>query len=78
MFKGCDVDVYGDLSAFTDMDKVSDFAKESMTWAVAESLISGAVVDHQTVLDPQGVTTREQFAMIMAMYVMNVLPLTSP
>ena len=26
MFKGCDVDVYGDLSAFTDMDKVSDFA----------------------------------------------------
>ncbi len=75
VFKGCDVNVYGDLSAFADMDKVSDFAKESMTWAVAESLISGAVVNGQMILDPQGVTTREQFAMIMAEYVMNVLPL---
>ena len=74
MFKGCDVNVYADLSVFPDADQISDFAQEPMVWAVAESLISGAVINGQTVLDPQGVTTREQFAMIMAEYVMNVLP----
>ena len=74
MFKGCDVNVYADLSVFPDADQISDFAQEPMVWAVAESLISGAVVNGQMVLDPQGVTTREQFAMIMAEYVMNVLP----
>lgn len=75
-FKGCDMNVYGDLSTFADMGKVSDFAKEPMTWAVAESLISGVTVGREALLDPQGVTTREQFAMMMAEYMMQVLPLT--
>lgn len=75
-FKGCDMNVYGDLSTFADMGKVSDFAKEPMTWAVAESLISGVAVGREALLDPQGVTTREQFAMMMAEYMMQVLPLT--
>ena len=75
-FKGCDMNVYGDLSTFADMGKISDFAKEPMTWAVAESLISGVAVGREALLDPQGVTTREQFAMMMAEYMMQVLPLT--
>ena len=75
-FKGCDMNVYGDLSTFADMGKVSNFAKEPMTWAVAESLISGVAVGREALLDPQGVTTREQFAMMMAEYMMQVLPLT--
>ena len=75
-FKGCDMNVYSDLSTFADMGKVSDFAKEPMTWAVAESLISGVAVGREALLDPQGVTTREQFAMMMAEYMMQVLPLT--
>lgn len=75
-FKGCDMDVYGDLSTFADMDNVSNFAKESMTWAVAEGLISGVAVGREALLDPQGVATREQFAMMMAEYMMQVLPLT--
>ena len=72
-FKGCDVDVYGDLSAFADAGSVSAFARAPMTWAVAEGLISGAVINGRTLLDPQGVTTRAQFAMIMMQYVLNVL-----
>lgn len=72
-FKGCDVDVYGDLSAFADAGSVSAFARAPMTWAVAEGLISGAVLNGQTLLDPQGVTTRAQFAMIMMQYVLNVV-----
>lgn len=75
-FKGCDMNVYGDLSTFTDMGEVSNFAKEPMTWAVAVSLISGVAVGREALLDPQGVTTREQFAMMMAEYMMQVLPLT--
>ena len=72
-FKGCDVDVYGDLSAFADAGSVSAFARTPMTWAVAEGLISGAVINGRTLLDPQGVTTRAQFAMIMMQYVLNVV-----
>lgn len=72
-FKGCDVDVYGDLSSFADAGSVSAFARTPMTWAVAEGLISGAVINGRTLLDPQGVTTRAQFAMIMMQYVLNVV-----
>ena len=72
-FKGCDVDVYGDLSVFADAGSVSAFARAPMTWAVAEGLISGAVINGRTLLDPQGVTTRAQFAMIMMQYVLNVV-----
>lgn len=72
-FKGCDVDVYGDLSSFADAGSVSAFARAPMTWAVAEGLISGAVINGRTLLDPQGVTTRAQFAMIMMQYVLNVV-----
>ena len=75
-FKGCDMNVYGDLSAFADMGKVSNFAKEPMTWAAAEGLISGVAVGREALLDPQGAATREQFAMMMAEYMMQVLPLT--
>lgn len=75
-FKGCDMNVYGDLSTFVDMGKVSNFAKEPMTWAVAEGLISGVAVGREALLDPQGAATREQFAMMMAEYMMQVLPLT--
>lgn len=70
------MNVYGDLSAFADMGKVSNFAKEPMTWAVAEGLISGVAVGREALLDPQGAATREQFAMMMAEYMMQVLPLT--
>ena len=67
------MDVYGDLSAFADAGSVSAFARTPMTWAVAEGLISGAVINGRTLLDPQGVTTRAQFAMIMMQYVLNVV-----
>ena len=62
-----------DLSIFPDADSVSAFARAPMTWAVAEGLISGAVINGRTLLDPQGVTTRAQFAMIMMQYVLNVV-----
>ena len=71
-FKGCDMNVYGDLSAFADMGKVSNFAKEPMTWAVAEGLISGNQSGGQTYLLPQGNATRAQVAAILMRYVARV------
>lgn len=38
---GMDVDVEGDLSAFTDKDQVSDYAADAMSWAVAVGLVNG-------------------------------------
>ena len=70
------MNVYGDLSALAAMGKVTNFAKEPMTWAVAEGLISGVAVGREALLDPQGAATRELFAMMMAEYMMQVLPLT--
>lgn len=72
-FKGCDLDACGDLSAFADAGSVSAFALAPMTWAVGERLISGNAIGGRTLLDPQGVTTRAQFATIMMRYILNVV-----
>ena len=78
-FKGCDLDACGDLSAFADAGSVSAFALAPMTWAVGERLISGNAIGGRTLLDPQGVTTRAQFATIMMRYILNVVqPATEP
>ncbi len=72
-FKGCDPAAGGDLSAFADAGSVSAFALAPMTWAVGERLISGNAIGGRTLLDPQGVTTRAQFATIMMRYILNVV-----
>ena len=72
-FKGCDPAAGGDLSAFADAGSVSAFALAPMTWAVGEGLISGNAIGGRTLLDPQGVTTRAQFATIMMRYILNVV-----
>ena len=41
--------------------------------AVGERLISGNAIGGRTLLDPQGVTTRAQFATIMMRYILNVV-----
>lgn len=50
-----------DLSSFQDADAVSDYAKDAMSWAVAEGLINGA----DGKLMPQGQATRAQIAAII-------------
>ena len=61
-YKGLDVSASGDLSAYTDANSVSDWAKESVTWAVGEHLISGITDD---TLAPQACATRAQVAAIL-------------
>ena len=59
-YKGEDVSNRADLANYTDQP--STWAKETMSWAVAEGLISGVTAD---TLQPQGAATRAQVAAIL-------------
>ena len=67
-YAGRDVSAKGDLSKFPDESKVAKFAKEAMTWAVGEGLISGTKIDGKDYLDPKGSATRAQVATILMRY----------
>ncbi len=54
-----------DLGAFSDAGTVSEYAVDSMSWAVGAGLISGTT---KTTLSPGGSATREQFAAILHRY----------
>ena len=59
-YKGEDVSARADLSAYTDQP--SAWAEETMSWAVAEGLITGVTNNE---LQPQGNATRAQVAAIL-------------
>ena len=61
--KGYDVSKKEDISKFTDSDRVNEFAKEAMQWAVGTGIITGK--DNGTRLDPQGNASRAECATIM-------------
>ena len=65
VYKGMDVTATGDLANYTDAASVSTWAKESVTWAVGENLISGVTDD---TLAPQACATRAQVAAILQRY----------
>lgn len=61
-----DVTATADLSAFPDEANVGSWAKEALSWANANGLITGAKgADGVTRLAPQGEATREQVATIL-------------
>jgi hypothetical protein len=68
-YKGMDVSAKADLSGFTDADKVSEWAQDAVSWAVAVKLINGTT---PTTLEPQGESTRAQVAMILMRFQTNV------
>ena len=68
-FKGLDVTGRADLTAFADAANISAYAKESMSWANAEGLISGRSAAE---LAPQGTATRAEMAQILMNYRRNV------
>ena len=62
-YKGEDVSARADLSAYSDQP--SAWAEETMSWAVAEGLLTGVTADE---LQPQGNATRAQVAAILQRY----------
>ncbi|MGN1307256.1 MAG: S8 family serine peptidase [Faecousia sp.] len=59
-----DTGARADLSAFSDADKVSAYAKDAMQWAVEEKIINGS----DGMLLPQESATRAQVAAILMRY----------
>lgn len=68
-FKGVDVSAAKDLSGFADSASVSAYAKDAVSWAVAEGIINGA----DSKLLPAGGATRAQVAAILHRYIENCL-----
>ena len=69
-FKGLDVSQLGDLSGFTDREKVQSYAEDAMRWACGANLIQGVSSDQ---LQPEGGATRAQVAAILQRLCENVL-----
>lgn len=59
--KGYSGKIGGSLSAFSDAGSVSAYARDAMSWAVANGIIAG----NDGRLNPNGTATRAQFAAIM-------------
>ena len=62
-FKGYGVSDSADFDRFEDAASVSEYAKEAMKWAVGAGIITGK--DNGTRLDPQGVASRAECAIII-------------
>ena len=68
-YKGYDTDARARLTKYTDADKISAYAVDAMSWAVAEGLINGMT---DTTLVPQGNAVRAQVAAILHRFCVNV------
>ena len=66
-FKGCITTARVDLSGYQDASQISDFAEDAMEWIVSTELIRGKSND--TLLDPQGVTSRAEMAVILVCFI---------
>ena len=65
-FRGLDVSPGGSLSGFSDGGRVSAYARDAMSWANAQGLITGT---GNRILDPKGQATRAQAAAILQRFV---------
>ena len=72
--KGRDTSVKADISSFPDAAKVSDYAKDAVSWAVGVGLIKGNAIGGKTLVDPQGNATRAQVATILMRYLESGKP----
>ena len=68
---GRDVSARADLSSFPDADRVSGYAVDAVSWAVAEGIIQGVAGDGAAYLRPKGTTTRAQYATIIYRFLEN-------
>ena len=72
-YKGYDITITGSLDRFNDKDNVSEWAKDTMAWAVGYGLIGGK---DNNMLDPQGEATRAEFAAMLQRFCQKGEPST--
>ena len=68
-YKGYDLTVKGNLDKFKDADKIADYAKTAMQWAVGSGLVKGK---SGNLLDPQGTATRAEIAAMLHRFIEEV------
>ena len=68
---GLDTSKRGELAGFPDEGQVSSWAREALSWAVGEGIISGTAEGGRTILKPQGNATRAQVASILMRFIRN-------
>jgi hypothetical protein len=67
---GQTVEAKGDLSNYHDAGAISNYAKESMAWAVETGLVQGM---GNGKLDPKGPATRAQMATVLMRFCESIL-----
>ncbi|MDY3013659.1 MAG: phage tail tip lysozyme [Evtepia sp.] len=70
-FQGYNTSDEGNLSGYTDVWTISDYAFQAMSWANAEGIITGMT---STTLVPKGTATRAQAAVIFYRFCETVVP----
>ena len=65
-YKGYDLTVKGNLDKFKDADKITDYAKTAMQWAVDSGLVKGK---SGNLLDSQGTATRAEIAAMLHRFI---------
>ena len=65
-YKGYNLTVKGNLDKFKDADKITDYAKTAMQWAVGSGLMKGK---SGNLLDPQGTATRAEIAAMLHRFI---------
>ena len=65
-YKGYDLTVKGNLDKFKDADKITDYAKTAMQWAVGSGLMKGK---SGNLLDSQGTATRAEIAAMLHRFI---------
>ena len=68
-YKGYSVDKTSDLSEFTDVSNINDYALKPIKWAVASNLISGM---GDSTISPLGNASRAQVATILMRFIENL------
>jgi hypothetical protein len=71
--QGRSVAAQSSLSAFTDANKVSDWALPAVKWAVQAGLLKGRTA---TTIEPQGQATRAELAVLFYRYFEDLAPAT--
>ena len=71
-YKGYKLTITGNLDKFEDADKITDYAKMVMQWAVGNGLIKGK---SENLLDPQGTATRGEISAMLHRFIEKAAPM---
>ena len=71
-YKGYKLTITGNLDKFEDADKITDYAKTVMQWAVGNGLIKGK---SENLLDPQGTATRAEISAMLHRFIEKAKPM---